>query len=208
MSGIRSARHGGDVRPRSSSTSVGVRRGLIPLALLPVLLIAPSTSLALAAHASPVGQKTFRLYGIGTAAQFINHADDRARGDTTNPFNADPAKIAAASQASEKGKGPYPGDDALYRFKLYRGPNLHPQIGTAVLSCVFNFKHQALCEATFVVTGGSFFASGPTNFDSASATLAVTGGTGTYLGATGEVVTQTIAKPGTSHEELFQAVFA
>ena len=110
----------------------------------------------LTAAGSAVGsrQRSLTLYAVATAAQFVNHADDRARGSAINPFNADTKALVPAANAKEKGKGPYPGDDALYSFNLYDAASLSHRIGTATLTCVYNFSQQAICEASIQTTSG------------------------------------------------------
>jgi len=121
------------------------------------------------------------IYAVGSKAQFTNHADDRERGLAKNPFNFD-MKIQPP-----KGKGPQAGDKANYSFKLYSDPSLKKLIGSAVYSCTFNFGHEALCQADFELNNGAMIASGPADFDTTSFTLAVSGGSGKYLGARGQV---------------------
>ena len=86
-----------------------------------------------------------------------------------------------------KGKGPQAGDNALYSFKLYSDSAFKKRVGSAVYSCIITFAHRALCEADFQLNSGAMFASGSANFDSTQFTLAVSGGTGSYLGARGQV---------------------
>lgn len=143
-------------------------------------------SLAASAHATTT-RKAFTIYALATYAEYFNHADDRVRGATANPFNADTKSLAPLTKKKEAGKGPFPGDNALFSFKLYRDVRLRQRIGSAVYSCTFNFAHVALCEATFELGGGTMSATGPADFDDLRFTLAVNGGTGKYLGSRGQV---------------------
>ena len=149
--------------------------------------------LALPATAS---RQTLTMYAVTTNAQFINHADDRARGRNENPFNADTKALAPVSKARQKGKGPYPGDEVLYRFKLYASPSLKRSIGSAEYHCEFNFDKQALCEASFTLNGGTLLASGPAGALGIDSIIAVTGGTGKYNGSRGQVAATSEAVPG------------
>jgi hypothetical protein len=158
---------------------------------------------AAGAAAAATSQRTLRLYAVATAAQFVNHSDDRARGAAINPFNADTKSLVPAANAKEKGKGPYPGDDALYSFNLYDAASLSHRIGTATLTCVYNFSQHATCEASIQTTSGTMFASGPADFTAATVTLAVTGGSGTYLGARGQLTTNNVTQPRSKDEERF-----
>jgi hypothetical protein len=149
------------------------------MALVAVALLGVATPSALAGKATAT--RALTIYAVANRAQYADHADDRVRGDFHNPFNVD-SKIP-----NVKGKGAQAGDNALYSFKLYSDAAFKNRIGSAVYSCVINFAHRALCEADFQLNGDAMFASGPANFDSTRFTLAVSGGTGSYLGARGQV---------------------
>jgi hypothetical protein len=133
--------------------------------------------------ATPAGAltstRTITIYALSTQGRYANHKDDRARGALHNPFNADEKAV--------KGSGTRVGDNALIGFKLYSDPSLKKQIGSGTYSCTFNSAHVALCEADFQLDHGAMFASGPANFSSSTFTLAVSGGTGQYLSARGQV---------------------
>jgi hypothetical protein len=150
-------------------------------ALLAVGVVGTSAGAVSSAHA-------LTIYAVATRAQYADHADDRARGEVTNPFNADTKALKGT------GKGSRAGDNALYSFKLYSDPSFKKLIGSAVYSCTFNSAHVALCTADFELSGGAMSASGPTDFDSTTFTLAVSGGTGKYLGARGQVSSAPAAK--------------
>jgi len=142
----------------------------------------------LAALASLVGPaaagKALTVYAVATQAQFTNHADDRVRGEGSNPFNIDVKKLPIPKS---NGKGPQAGDEARFAFKLYSDPGFKHRIGSASYSCTFNFGNKALCKADFELSSGALIASGPANFDSTALTMAVSGGTGEYLGLRGQV---------------------
>jgi hypothetical protein len=131
--------------------------------------------------------RSFVLYAKPTRAQFINHADDRERGLRLNPFNAD--ILPPPPQANTGKKGGRAGDNALFSFKLYSDPNLTRLVGTAIYSCTFNFAHEAICEADFDLSNGTMIAMGPAQLDSTFTriVLPVTGGTGRYAGAHGQL---------------------
>ena len=163
----------------------------------PIIATAALIGVALFAGARPSGaaraaaaNHTLTIYAYATHVRFVNHADDRARGDLHNPFNADTKSLTPVT----KGTGPFPGDTAQYSFKLYRDANLKAGAGSAVYTCTFNFAHHALCTGLYELTAGTMFASGPTDFDSTRFTLAVTGGTGKYLSARGQVSAAPAAK--------------
>ena len=128
------------------------------------------------------------IYAVATKGQYANHADDRARGVLDNPFNADENKLPA------NGKATRAGDNALIAFKLYSDPSFKKQIGSGTYACTFTTAEIALCNADFELNDGAMTASGPTNFQSTTFTLAVSGGTGKYLGARGQVSSAPLGK--------------
>jgi hypothetical protein len=131
--------------------------------------------------------QSLTLYANAVRVQFVDHSDDRARGTTKNPFNADVDALLPKSKALQKGGGPYPGDTATYSFKLFRDPGLTKSVGTAEYSCTFAFNKKAFCTANYYLKSGAILASGPADFTSPRFQLALTGGTNTYLGASGQV---------------------
>ena len=154
---------------------------------LPAALAAAATAATMAvpvATATTQG-RSFVFYAKPTRAQFINHADDRARGDKSNPFNADILPTPPSANAGKKGARA--GDNALFSLKLYSDPNLKRPVGNAIYSCTFNFAHEAICEADFELSNGTMIAMGPAKLDISEFVLAVTGGTGRYAGAHGQV---------------------
>ena len=124
------------------------------------------------------------LYSQAVQEQYINNADDRARGEGNNPFGSFRDTSPAAKQT---GSGPFAGDEAEFSFKVYGGSDLTRRIGSAVLVCRYNFDRNAFCEVAYKLAGGTLFASGAFNLDATIFTLAVSGGTGAYSRMTGEV---------------------
>jgi hypothetical protein len=159
-------------------------RGTWRLATAAAFAFVAGAMLATAANA----RRTFTIYAVSTQGQYANHADDRSRGTLDNPFNADlPAPTG-------KGKASRVGDNALIGFKLYSDSSYNKRIGSGSYSCTFTSAHVALCEASFQLDDGSMTASGPTNWTSTAFTLAVSGGTGNYLGARGQVSSVPVGK--------------
>jgi hypothetical protein len=149
-------------------------------------------TLAVAAVIVPVAtaatkERSLVFYGKPARAQFVNRADDRQRGLRLNPFNAD--LLPPPPKANSGKKGGRAGDNAFFAFKVYSDPNLTRFVGTAIYSCTFNFNHEAICEADFELGGGSMFAMGPAQLDTnfSGVVLPVTGGTGRYAGAHGQL---------------------
>ena len=151
-------------------------------------LVLASASVSGAGAASRAGAsrlKVVTVYSVATGLQYINTADDRARGHANNPLDSTANKLAPKSSGS--GNGPFAGDVALYALKLYTSPALKRSAGSAVYTCYFNYDRHALCQAYYKLdTGGTLVASGPIDFNTSGFTIVVTGGTRTYLGFRGE----------------------
>ena len=65
-----------------------------------------------------------------------------------------------------RGRGPSPATTCSTCSSSIRTPSLTHSVGTAMLTCVFNFGQQAECEETLQLNGGTLFASGPADFNS------------------------------------------
>ena len=128
------------------------------------------------------------VYSITTEEQFLNHADDRQRGFGDNPFGNFKAPTPTTK---EHNAGPFPGDQALFTFKLYSDPNRKKQIGQALFSCTYSFNRQGFCDAGWQLKDGTVIGSGPVDFNAKNFALVITGGTAKYRGVTGNVVSKT-----------------
>lgn len=127
------------------------------------------------------------VHSLARTAQFINHADDRLRGMGTNPFNVKSQNLVIVTEGTEKAKGPFPGDDVLYTYELYKGAKLGTPDGSALFTCYYSFAKRATCHSYFKLGKDSVLASGSVPFDSNRFALSITGGTGKYRGARGQV---------------------
>ena len=154
--------------------------------LAAVVLLAAAAPAAAASEASQASQKV-RVYAVPTTVQFMNHADDRLRGMSTNPFNFKAEAVILGAKGKEKGNGPFPGDDILYAFKLFSDAKLKKANGTAMFTCYYEFAKRATCDSYFDLGKGLVLASGQVPFGAKHFTLAVTGGTRAYFGALGQV---------------------
>jgi hypothetical protein len=153
-------------------------------ALAAVVTVAATAVPAATATARAHGQ-SFVLYGKQKRAQFVNHADDRDRGNKTNPFGD--YVLPTPPSANSGKKGMRAGDNALITLTLYVDRKLTRPAGTAILSCTFNFAQEAMCEADYELRRGTVLALGPAKLDGRQIVLAVTGGTGRHVGAHGQV---------------------
>lgn len=154
--------------------------------VLVVACLAAAVAVAASAGEAASRTRSLVIYLKATRLQYLNHADDRARGDVTSPFDPD-AKLTPPTNANSGAKGTRAGDQALFSFKLYSDLALTKPIGTAVYTCTFNFAQQAACDANFQLNKGTVFASGPADLLTGNFTLAVIGGTNAYLGIRGQL---------------------
>jgi hypothetical protein len=130
--------------------------------------------------------RALTVYSVATGLQYINSADDSARGHVNNPFDSSTNKLAP--KRSGGGDGPVAGDIAVYSVDLYSDSTLKRHAGSGVYTCYFNYDQRALCQAYYKPSaGGTLVASGPVDFKKSGFTIVVTGGTNTYLGVRGEV---------------------
>ena len=96
------------------------------------------------------------VYAVPTTVQFMNHADDRLRGMSTNPFNLKAQAVILNENGKEKGNGPFPGDDILYSFKLYAEPEATTAAGHGHLHLLLRRSaSSATCDSYFDLAGGA-----------------------------------------------------
>lgn len=151
-----------------------------------IVLLATTLPVTAASGASRASQK-LRFYAVPTTVQFMNHADDRLRGMSTNPFNLKAEAVILNTKGKEKGNGPFPGDDILYGFKLFADAKRTKPIGTGMFTCYYEFVKRATCDSYFDLAKGLLLASGQVRFGGTRFTLGITGGTRAYFGALGQV---------------------
>jgi hypothetical protein len=137
-----------------------------------------------------------QLYSLATSEQFINNADDEARGWLTNPFGM--RDLTQETLESQGRGGPFPGDKALFAFSIYSDPSLKLKAGTAAFTCLYEFTRNAFCDATYQLKRGTILASGTVSFDAGTFSLAITGGTGSYARSSGELT----SSPGPNKTQL------
>jgi hypothetical protein len=152
------------------------------------------------AGSAPTPSRSFVVYGKPTRSQSVNHADDRERGDKLKSFNADGLPTPANANSGEKGTRA--GDSALITIVLYADQNLARAVGTATYSCTYNFAQEAVCDGQFQIGAGTLIALGPAKLDGREITLAVTGGTGRYAGAHGQVTSTPVT--GSKNTQIFR----
>jgi hypothetical protein len=151
------------------------------------------------AMAAPGASQKLTVYAVPRTVQFMNHADDRLRGMSTNPFKFKAEAVILGANGKEKGNGPFPGDDILYAFELFSDAKRTKPIGTAMFTCYYQFVKRATCDSYFDLAKGLLLASGQVRFGATHFTLGVTGGTNAFFGALGQVD----SKPASGNAQRF-----
>lgn len=169
------------------------RASSIRLLFAAVVLIATALPVAGASGSTHATRKV-TVYAVPATVQFMNHADDRLRGMSANPFNQKAQAVIFNDKGKEKEDGPFPGDDILYAFKLFADAKRTQPAGTAMFTCYYGFGKRATCDSYFDLTTGLVLASGQVPFGASHFTLGVTGGTRAYLGALGQLSSVPAAK--------------
>jgi hypothetical protein len=180
------------VRKRIIARSYG--RTSLRLVVLFAAVAALSAVAAMAASGkSTAGGKQFTLYSIATSEQYVNNADDRLRGKGNNPFG----NFHDNSPTTKQAKGPFPGDEAIFTFKVYSDANRRDAVGTATFTCQYNFNDNVFCDAVYRLPAGTLYGAGGFSFAAASFSLAITGGTSRYAGLAGSLV----SSPAPAHAQ-------
>ena len=125
-------------------------RGKISCAVVVVMALVVAAG---GGEARAAGQVRLTIFAVPATVQFLNHADDRLRGMSTNPFNV-AKSLVIVSGGVEKGNGPFPGDDVLYNFRLYSSPAQKRRLGSAIFTCYYNFSKDAICNSYFDLNHG------------------------------------------------------
>ena len=153
--------------------------------VLTVVGVVGVAGVAASSGAAAAAPRALTIFTVASGVQFINTADDRARGVKNNPFDATTNRLRP--NVSETGNGPFAGDVAVFGFDLYMTRALKKGNGTASYTCFFNYARRALCQAYYELRGGTLTAAGPVDFNDTGFTLVVTGGTKKYIAARGQV---------------------
>jgi hypothetical protein len=181
-----------------------MRRGVLLVVVLGLVSasVVVSGAGALVSRSSASGERRLTVYSVATGLQYINTADDRARGKVNNPLDSTATKLAPKSSGRN---GPFAGDVAVYALRLYSDAAAKRPVGSAVYTCFFNYDRHALCQSYYKFkAGGTIVGSGPVDFKISSFTIVVSGGTGRYLGARGEA--SAIAARGNAQRIVFELI--
>jgi hypothetical protein len=177
------ARGSVDVTNASAQVGNGITGKLKVTHNVSVLLLEPVRLTFALRSSSAVGSRQ-TMYSVAKTEQFIDNSDDERRGWLTNPFAMrDPAEESLENQ----GASPLPGDESLFSLALYSQADQKVSTGTATLTCEYAFSRNAFCDVTYQLKGGTLLAAGPVGFDGKTFSLAIVGGTGKYLQATGDL---------------------
>jgi len=131
--------------------------------------------------ASSVDRVVF--YSVGTEEQYVNNKDDRERGQGANPFG----NFHDAAAATKQAKGPFPGDESVFQFAIYSSPGRGKPVGDGRFVCLYNFNDNALCDASYDLPGGTLVGVGTVSFASTTFDIPITGGSGKYSNARGNL---------------------
>ena len=179
----------GDVQ-NSEAQGVRVGRWIAAAALaVAACILAAGPAFGAGSATKPTHQLV--IYSVAVQEEFNDHSDDRARGDANNPFGN---FLQSRSYTAESGAGPFAGDRAIFVFKLFSDPSLKDSIGSATFACQYGFAKKGICQAEYVLGGNSLIGMGGLDFDSQRFALAITGGTGKYVDASGDVQATPAAK--------------
>jgi hypothetical protein len=149
---------------------------------------------AVAPGAMASGGHEMVRYSVATQEQFVNEKVDRTLGEESTPFG----KFKDTSPTTVfPGAAPYPGDQAIFKFIAFMNASFEKVVGTSTYESQYTFDRVALCDAVYQLGNGTLFASGRFSFSAKSFILPITGGTGTYLGASGTLE----ATPGPRHTQ-------
>ncbi len=198
LASVSERRHPGWL-PRPSARLTGVVLG----ALLLALALCSSGSANRSARSlvrSSAGAKSFTLYSSFQQLQYLDHADDRARGQGANPFG-NYTHLYVPPQTNEKLYGPFAGDIGEYAFTLSSNAAISNTTGSEIIVCQYALKRLSFCNADFQLSGGTLIAKGEFAFGASNITLGIIGGTGNEIGASGEVVV-TEATPSAANQPL------
>ena len=142
------------------------------------------------ATTTPVGPaatqgRSFVVYAKPTRAQFINHADDRERGDIKNPFDPDTAANTSERQLREEGS-PGRRQRALQPQAVFR-PQPHASRRHRDLLLHVQLRPGSDLRGQLHAQRRNHDRDGPSDLDGSTIVLPVTGGTGRYAGAHGQL---------------------
>src|SRR4051794_20190018 len=113
---------------RGAAVSHPGRRAVVLVAVVGVMFASVSVAGAGTTTGSRVSpNRVLTVYSVATGLQFINSADDSARGKVNNPLDSEANKLAPKSSGGDD--GPAAGDIAVYSVDLYSDSTLKRRAG-------------------------------------------------------------------------------
>ena len=98
--------------------------------------------------------------------------------------------------------GPTPGDTAVSTSDLFRDAHFAHKVGTVSIACTVVTADELECSATGHLRGGDVQVNGAVPTATMSASLAITGGTGRFRGANGEIKTTPLNPDGSDSRDV------
>jgi len=98
--------------------------------------------------------------------------------------------------------GPTPGDAAVSTSDLFRDAHFKHKVGTVVIACTVIDQHELECGATGHLRGGDVQVNGTAPIETKPASLAITGGTGKFRGANGEIRSTPLNADGSESRDV------
>jgi hypothetical protein len=178
-----------------------MRRAVAATLVLAACVLGPQGAAAShSTRASASAAKPFTLYSAVDRKLYINNVDDLDRGRGHNPFGN---FTSVPAQKNERAFGPFPGDEGVFSFGLYRDAALKTKAGSAVVICWYGFVQNAFCDASFDLADGSLIAKGTFNFNSPASAFSIVGGFEKYKRARGLVQVAALGV-GTQAQPVFR----
>lgn len=98
--------------------------------------------------------------------------------------------------------GPTPGDQATSTSDLFRDKGFTHKAGSVVIACTVVTAQELECGATGHLRGGDVQVNGAVPVDTKPAALSITGGTGRFRGANGELRTTPLNADGSESRDV------
>jgi allene oxide cyclase len=98
--------------------------------------------------------------------------------------------------------GPTAGDQAVSTSDLFRDAHFMHKVGSVIISCTVVTADELECGATGHLRGGDVQVNGAVPTATKPAALAITGGTGKFRGANGEIRTTPLGADGSDSRDV------
>jgi allene oxide cyclase len=98
--------------------------------------------------------------------------------------------------------GPTPGDQAVGTSDLFRDAHFKHKAGSVSIACTVVTAQELECGATGHLRGGDVQVNGVVPLETKPASLAITGGTGKFRGANGQITTTPLNADGSDSRDV------